>query len=609
MFVLPPPPRYPNGQLYTGAPGGALLETNNILKHPTGPEYQLVVGEGTYHLRDDLLLATPPPHPSDAPQPNNNPLATTVAPATAGTKLSTVVLSSRKPPSHNLFRTITSQSARSNNIQSIQEETQSPKSDAGSMSNGFGSSAYYNGTPSFGDSNPALAPLPVKGKKKDERSKPKNNIVKSNSSFVSRVIPHETIAKRLADHAPEGVYAFANVNRAFMWLDLTAPDNKTENLTKVLFTKAHATCHDVNKHTQSSAHMDLVLGFNTGDIIWYEPISQKYARLNKNGMINNSPVTSLWWLPNKENYFLASHANGDLVVYDKEKEDADFVAEDASPTENGNGTAPKQPFRVKKSVHSRNQKTNPVAVWHCRPGKITCTAFSPDAVHLAIVTDTGVLTILDYISERVVFSTRSYYGGFNTTTWSPDGRYVLTGGQDDLVSIWSFAEQAIVARCVGHESWVRDVKFDPWRCDERNYRFGSVGDDCRLLLWDFSVGMLGRPKAMSLRPRGSVAGAPLNREKTTSTVKSSNASTVVEGAPLEGEPQEDVVQVAVQGKASVSTLPPVMSKVVDEHPVAWLGFEEGCIITSCDSAHIREWDRPKEGSQEDNASSAGASAA
>nr|OQO31838.1 hypothetical protein B0A51_00740 [Rachicladosporium sp. CCFEE 5018] len=120
--------------------------------------------------------------------------------------------------------------------------------------------------------------------------------------------------------------------------------------------------------------------------------------------------------------------------------------------------------------------------------------------------------------------------------------------------------------------------------------------------------MLGRPKAMSLRPRGSVAGAPLNREKTTSTVKSSNASTVVEGASLEAEPEE-VVQVAVQGKASVSTLPPVMSKIVDEHPVAWLGFEEGCIITSCDSAHIREWDRPKEGPQEDTASSAGASAA
>ncbi len=91
----------------------------------------------------------------------------------------------------------------------------------------------------------------------------------------------------------------------------------------------------------------------------------------------------------------------------------------------------------------------------------------------------------------------SYYGGFLSVCWSPDGKYVLTGGQDDLVSIWSVTESTIVARCQGHQSWVTAVCFDPWRCDDKNYRFGSVGEDCRLLLWDFSVGMLHRPKAVS----------------------------------------------------------------------------------------------------------------
>lgn len=81
--------------------------------------------------------------------------------------------------------------------------------------------------------------------------------------------------------------------------------------------------------------------------------------------------------------------------------------------------------------------------------------------------------------------------------WSPDGKYVLTGGQDDLVSVWSLGERRIVARCPGHQSWVTAVAFDRWRCDDRNYRFGSVGEDRRLLLWDFNVGMLHRPKAVS----------------------------------------------------------------------------------------------------------------
>jgi catabolite repression protein CreC len=69
-------------------------------------------------------------------------------------------------------------------------------------------------------------------------------------------------------------------------------------------------------------------------------------------------------------------------------------------------------------------------------------------------------------------------------TWSPDGKYVVTGGQDDLVSIFSLAERRIIARCPGHDSWVTAVAFDPWRC-------------CKLLLWDFNITMLPRPKGVS----------------------------------------------------------------------------------------------------------------
>jgi len=57
---------------------------------------------------------------------------------------------------------------------------------------------------------------------------------------------------------------------------------QAEHLTKILFTKGHCLCHDINQTTKATNHIDLIMGFSTGEIIWFEPISQKYTRLNKN---------------------------------------------------------------------------------------------------------------------------------------------------------------------------------------------------------------------------------------------------------------------------------------------------------------------------------------
>jgi WD40 repeat protein len=240
-------------------------------------------------------------------------------------------------------------------------------------------------------------------------------------------------------------------------------------------------------------------------------------------------------VPGSENLFLASHMDGTLVVYDKEKEDAVFIPEEdgiprASADTNGTGTGAGRinytsQIHVHKSVHSKNQKTNPVAVWKLSNHRINAFAFSPDNRHLAVVSEDGSLRIIDYLKEesaplpplfppsplpfrtltpkltqphpRLLDLHYAYYGGLTCVCWSPDGKYVVTGGQDDLISLWCPAERpALVARCQGHHSWVTSVAFDPWRCDERNYRFGSVGEDRRICLWDFSVGMLHRPRAV-----------------------------------------------------------------------------------------------------------------
>ncbi|KAK4235479.1 hypothetical protein C8A03DRAFT_36671 [Achaetomium macrosporum] len=617
MFVLPPPPRYPSQQGYNGMPAGQpvpMIETNNVLTNPAGPEYQFLVGEGLYVLKEDLHLATPPPHPSEAPVVNPNPLATAPQPATTGTRLSLINLDV-SPLSPAFYRTTSRSDGAQASIQEHVEEGQSSSdvressSDAGRL-NSSEAQLVTSNAPAFGEGNSLLAPTSQKDAHK--RRKPKNNMAKSSSSFVSRVINHEALSKRLQERPRDGLFAFANVNRAFQWLDLSS-QMKAEYLTKILFTKAHCLCHDVNKVTKSSTHIDVIMGFSTGEIIWWEPITQRYTRLNKNGIVNGTPVSEIRWIPGSENLFLAAHMDGTLVVYDKEKEDAIFTPEDEGTFRtNGEtgGTSSvnySSQIHVHKSVHSKNQKTNPVAVWKLCNHRINAFAFSPDNRHLAVVSEDGTLRIIDYLKEELLDLFYAYYGGLTCVCWSPDGKYVVTGGQDDLISIWCPSEQppntALIARGQGHHSWVTSVAFDPWRCDDRNYRFGSVGEDRRICLWDFSVGMLHRPRAASVRQRGSISSrpgfVPLQRADTSATAGTSGSgrlrsdSSLSAAGAVDGE-KEKVLPHPVEPRATTATLPPVLSKIVDDDPLCWLGFTSDAMLTSCKTGHIRTWNRPTE---------------
>lgn len=356
---------------------------------------------GTYVLRDDLYLATPPAHPSEAPIQNPNPLSTNIAPPTSGVKLSLISLLPRKSAPQ-LYKVSTNSSDRY--TYSIRESEKEGRSSADGSENGKPPSSPdgSNSTPAFGEGNTALTP--ILGKDTLKRRKPKTNIVKSNSSFVSRVIPHEGLTRRLSERDPHGWFAFANINRALQWLDFSS-NIKQEPMAKILFTKAHTLCHDINKFTVSFNHVDLILGSSAGDIIWYEPMSQKYARLNKNGAVNNTAVTDIRWIPGSENLFLASHMDGTLIVYDKEKEDAPFLAEEAMQNghheKNGLTDVDAALLNVAKSVNSKNQKANPVACWKISNQAINQFAFSPDSRHLAVVSEDGCLRIIDYLKERL----------------------------------------------------------------------------------------------------------------------------------------------------------------------------------------------------------------
>ena len=305
--VLPPPPRYPvqhttinaNGQTVTTTAPPA--EMSNVLTHPSGPGFQLSVGEGTYVLRDSLQLAVPPGHPQDTPPVSTNPLATTLSPPKAGVKIAICITDPRKILPR-FYRMDTSSSIGSHfgTIKEHEKESRSShETSSDRPTSQQGHTSAPSRTPIFGEDNVALAP--ATGKEALKRKKPKTNLVKSNSQFISRVIPHDNLAKRLQDHNPQGLFIFANIDRAYQWLDMSSPltskvgliDYHLKNssaplkleqaqpLMRILFAKAHMLCHDINPFTKSVNHIDVIMGASTGDIVWFEAFSQKYVRINK----------------------------------------------------------------------------------------------------------------------------------------------------------------------------------------------------------------------------------------------------------------------------------------------------------------------------------------
>ncbi|XP_028833721.1 WD repeat-containing protein 20 isoform X2 [Denticeps clupeoides] len=189
------------------------------------------------------------------------------------------------------------------------------------------------------------------------------------------------------------------------------------------------------------------------------------------------------------------------------------------------------------AVHTCKSKStrNPLLKWMVGEGALNEFAFSPDGKFLACVSQDGFLRVFNFDAVELHGTMKSYFGGLLCVCWSPDGKYIVAGGEDDLVTVWSFVDCRVIARGHGHKSWVSVVAFDHYttsveeseplefsgsdedfqdqihfgrdranstqsRLSKRNstdsrplsvtYRFGSVGQDTQLCLWDLTEDIL-----------------------------------------------------------------------------------------------------------------------
>jgi len=254
------------------------------------------------------------------------------------------------------------------------------------------------------------------------------------------------------------VYPYKGVRKA---ADLTKPIDKR------VYKGTCPTCHDFGPpgclKNESVDVIPLLVGFSGGQIQLIDPARKELSRLyNEERMIDKTRVSCLKWAPNRSDMFLVSHASGQLYTYQ-----ADLDC----------GNLPPQ-FQFHKGGEGFTGYTcktkatkNPVYRCSIGSGPINEFVFSPCGAYLAVVSQDGMLRVFHFDTMELVGSARSYFGGLLCVCWSPDGKYIVAGGEDDLVTVYSFHERRVVVRGQGHRSWVSVVSFDVY-----NLAYGEVPD-------------------------------------------------------------------------------------------------------------------------------------
>ncbi|GAA5885477.1 hypothetical protein JCM6882_009635 [Rhodosporidiobolus microsporus] len=463
----------------------------------------------------------------------------------------------------------------------------------------------------------------------------------SSSSFIRswEGLPLSQVQLRTMTEANAGrdtIFGFQTMGKTVVWSEIAK--GKKDALSRIIFA-SFPTCIDANQHTASNTQVDVLIGFSTGDILWMDPLTARYSRFNKSGIITSSPITSILWLPpappaadstssppqtpsspsntadNRSNLFLTSHADGTMLIWDKDREDWNGFVPTSVPHGLNGAAAGKEnewslggatmgagkvaegsedmvvsrPAATDKKGQSTS-KFNPVSHWKLSRKAITAFAFSPDLQLCAAVGEDGCLRIIDAVEEKLLDTFSSYFGALNCVAFSPDGRFVVTGGQDDLCTVYAPLEQHVVAHCQGHASWVSSVAWDPWRSEDRTMRFVSVGDDCKVVLWDLSSAALTRPKAHAHpHARRHSASSQLSLPRRSISESHSPLPTDLTNAPVERTgpsfhpaPRRD----------DVSLLQPVLVKTLSNDVFTGIKILPDFVITGSRAGQVKQFDRP-----------------
>ncbi|KAI6657580.1 WD repeat-containing protein 20 isoform X1 [Oopsacas minuta] len=317
-----------------------------------------------------------------------------------------------------------------------------------------------------------------------------------------------------------------------------------------MYTSDPPVCMAASTEVKEYLQLELLIATKSGTILNFNPFSRTSVYYNEDHCIEGSKETRpthIAWIPQSINRFAVSFTSKILLILTT-KYKVPGVPHTNPTIDTSHFSF--YPARAKKTVLKMKLRIGTDALNHF--------AFSADGKQIATASSDGFLRLFSLKQKPIQMCGRgrSNFGGVLCVCWSPDEKYLATGTEDDLVTIWSSTTLLPLTRCFGHRSWVSCVMFDPFYIPtnpgndpsdnfllsagrERNpspddrpsktplcrlqslarvsslypeiaptYRLGSVGQDGKFFLWEFSDDDL-KPSVVNISPRRVSAPSPV----------------------------------------------------------------------------------------------------